>query len=282
MGRVEVSLPASSTAETALSPGIEILRSLLGIVRPTDPAAIHRARTATRRLRSNVRALEGVIETPDGLRADLAWVGESLGAVRDADVLAARLSDMVGAAPDVVGLGGRVVVAAVLEQRRTATERVRRDLSSVRFGNLIHELDLLAKEASSASGMVEAADVMRPRWRALRESVRALGTPSSDAELHQVRIETKRARYAAEIFQQVGGARCRRFLRRATTMQDVLGTQHDASRACAWLLDQEIDDPAVARSTGWLAAGAAADRDALREAWREPWRSLGRRKARFW
>jgi CHAD domain-containing protein len=280
--RLEVSLPAASAVEMALSPGMETLRSLLGTDTPTDPAAIHRARTATRRLRSNVRALEAVIETPDGLRADLAWVGESLGAVRDADVLADRLSDMVEAAPEVVGAGGLVVVAAVREQRRTASERVRRDLSGVRFGNLIHELDVLAKEASSASGMVEAADVMRPRWRALREAVRSLGTPSSDAELHQVRIATKRARYAAEIFQQVGGAPCRRFLRRATAMQDVLGAQHDASRACAWLLDQKIDDPAVARSTGWLAAGAAADRDALRDTWREPWRSLGRRKARFW
>jgi CHAD domain-containing protein len=130
--------------------------------------------------------------------------------------------------------------------------------------------------------MIEAATVMRPRWRALREAVRSLDTPAPDAQLHEVRIETKRARYAGEIFEEAGGKACRRFRRRATSMQDVLGAQHDASRACEWLLERDDEDAPVARSAGWLAAGAAVDRDALREAWWPAWRALGRRKARFW
>jgi hypothetical protein len=65
-------------------------------------------------------------------------------------------------------------------------------------------------------------------------------------------------------------------------MQDILGAQHDASRACEWLLGLGSDDPNVTRSAGWLAAGAASERDALRDAWWPAWRALGRPKARFW
>ncbi|MDP9184443.1 MAG: CHAD domain-containing protein, partial [Actinomycetota bacterium] len=97
-----------------------------------------------------------------------------------------------------------------------------------------------------------------------------------------VRIETKRLRYAAEVFQQVAGPAGRRFVRRATGVQDVLGAHHDAVRARQWLLEQEVTDASVARSIGWLAAEATADVQALREAWRPSWASLGRRKARFW
>lgn len=275
-------LPVPVAVEVGVSPWVDALRSLLGLDPPTDPDPIHRARTATRRLRSNLRALGSVIEASEELRTDLAWVGDSLGAVRDADVLGDRLAEMIAAAPDVVRSGGSGLLAGVAHQRRVAIESLRRDVASVRFGNLIHELDVLAKEASSSSGTVEGASVMRPRWRALRDAVRSLDTPASDAQLHQVRIETKRARYAAEIFEQVGGPACRRFRRGATAMQAVLGAQHDAARAGEWLLARDAEDPAMARATGWLAAGAAADREALREAWQPSWRSLGRRKARFW
>ena len=282
MGSPDVRLPAATAVEASLAPSIDALRSLIGRDTPTDPDAVHRARTATRRLRSNLRALGHLIAPPEALRTDLAWVGDSLGDVRDADVLAARLADMLDVVPETIGSGGGSLLATVGEQRQAADESLRHDVANVRFGNLIHELDLLAKGASSLEGTIDAASVMRPCWRSLRDAVRSLDAPASDAELHEVRIETKRARYAAEIFAQAGGDAGRRFRRRATAMQDILGVQHDASRACEWLLARGSEEPTVARSAGWLAAGAASDRDGLREAWRPAWQALGRRKARFW
>jgi len=278
----DVTLPVATAVDVALAPSIGALRLLLGLEAPTDPDAVHRARTATRRLRSNLRALGHVMAPPEAVRTDLAWVGDSLGDVRDADVLAARLAEMVERAPETIRSGGSALLATVAERRRVANENLRRDVASVRFGNLIHELDMLAKEGSSLDGTIAAATVMRPRWRGLREAVRSLDTPASDSQLHEVRIQTKRARYAAEIFAQDGGDACRRFRRRATAMQDILGAQHDASRACEWLLGLGSDDPNVTRSAGWLAAGAASERDALRDAWWPAWRALGRPKARFW
>jgi len=282
VGSSAITLPTATAVDVAITPSIDALRTLLGLSAPADPDLVHRARTAIRRLRSNLRTLGHVITTPEALRTDLGWVGDALGEVRDADVLADRLRHMVEAAPEAIRSSGSALLASVAEQRRGADDDLRRDVASVRFGNLIHELDLLTKEGSSLAGTVDAASVMRPRWRGIREAVRSLDAPPSDTQLHEVRIETKRARYAAEVFAEVAGGAGRRFQRRATKLQDVLGVQHDASRACEWLLGQETIDPSTARSVGWLAAGAASDRDALREAWWPAWQELGRRKARFW
>jgi CHAD domain-containing protein len=275
-------LPVPVAIETAVSRPLDHLRSLLGADAPTDVESIHRARTATRRLRSNLRVLAEVLATPDTLREDLSWLGDSLGIVRDGDVLRGRLAVRSASAPLTVARGARVLVASVDGYRRAAEERLRRDLASVRFGNLIRELDLLGKEGSATEGTIDASTVMRPRWRSLREAAAAAEVEASDARLHEVRIEAKRARYAAEMFEQAGGGRRLRFIRRVTAMQDILGAQHDAARASEWLIALDVGDVRTARAAGWLAADAAAERDALRGAWRPAWRDVGDRKARFW
>ena len=58
-----------------------------------DPEAIHQARVATRRLRSDLRTFRPVLDVrwSEPLRAELRWLGEELGHVRDADVLLDRL-----------------------------------------------------------------------------------------------------------------------------------------------------------------------------------------------
>jgi CHAD domain-containing protein len=268
--------------DTAVSRPLDPLRALLGTDASIDVESIHRARTSTRRLRSNLRALAGVVEASDALREDLAWLGDSLGILRDADVLRARLVARSSTAPLPVARGARVLIASADGYRRAAEERLRRDLGSVRFDNLIRALDLVAKEGSSAEGTIDASTVMRPRWRSLREAVAAAEGDASDARLHEVRIEAKRARYAAEMFEQAGGGRRRRFIRRVTSMQDVLGAQHDAARASEWFVALDVGDVRTARAAGWFAADAGAERDALRQAWQPVWRQIDGRKARFW
>jgi CHAD domain-containing protein len=278
----DVQVPGASIAEAALVPSIETLRSLLVLDAVTDPGTIHRARTATRRLRSNLRSIGVVLEAPREVRAELAWLGDALGDVRDTDVLSARLA----AAKDEVPEGFRGGLAALRDEvagRRAASdERLRADVASERFATLVHELELLVKEGATAADPLDARAVMRPRWRALRDAVDALGDPPTDADLHTVRIETKRLRYGAEIFRSVGGSRCRRCLRRSTRLQDALGDQHDAARAGDWLAGHALIDAEIAAAIGWLAARAATEREVGREAWRAPFHALARPKARFW
>jgi inorganic triphosphatase YgiF len=59
----------------------------------SDPEAIHKARVATRCLRSDLKTLEPLLD-PAGvgrIRDELAWVGGLLGSVRDTDVLIERV-----------------------------------------------------------------------------------------------------------------------------------------------------------------------------------------------
>jgi CHAD domain-containing protein len=277
-----VRVPGTGVADAALVPSIEILRSLLGLDAVTDSRAIHRARTATRRLRSNLRPIGAVLEVPREVRAELAWLGDALGDVRDADVVSVRLANAGALIPEGFRGGLAALRDEVTGRRAAAEEQLRADIAGVRFGDLLHELDLLVKEGGTTADALDARSVMRPRWRALREAVAALEDPPSDADLHTVRIETKRLRYAAEIFSSVGGSRCRRCLRRSTRLQDVLGAQHDAARAGDWLADHPLIDTEIAAAIGWLAAQAATEREVGREAWRAPLHALARPKARFW
>src|SRR5206468_1899371 len=70
----------------------------LGVFDGRDPEAIHQARVATRRLRSDLRTFEPLMDRDwtTRLRADLQWLGADLGDVRDLEVLRARLADHAG------------------------------------------------------------------------------------------------------------------------------------------------------------------------------------------
>jgi CHAD domain-containing protein len=280
-GRRTPPLPLPEAAELSFAPSVEALRALQR-ADASDPAAVHHARTSVRRLRSNVRLLNGHVEPLPSLRVELGWIGECLGTVRDIDVLAARVAAATDGLPEPLRLGATGTLGVLTEERGTADEHLRSAVASARFRELVDELDLLVKEATSASATLEAREVVKPRWRAMRAAVRDLDDPPSDDQLHDVRIEAKRARYAAELFGSVAGVRGNRFVRRATRLQDALGAQHDAARASAWFLSHGGEDTGLARTCGWLAAEAAGERDALREAWRPAWRSLRDPKARFW
>jgi CHAD domain-containing protein len=280
-GRHTKPLPVPEAIEGSFVPSVEALRTLQRVDGP-DAETVHRARTSVRRLRSNVRVLEGHVEVASSLRAELGWIGECLGTVRDLDVLTVRVAAAIDHLPEELRIGGGAVFATLGEERGSADEHLRAAVSSQRFGDVIDELDLLIKEASSSTGTLDASDVVRPTWRAMRDAVHGLDDPPSDDQLHDLRIETKRARYAAELFSSVAGARGARFVKRATALQDALGAQHDAVRACTWFLCHGGEDTGLARACGWFAAQAAAERDALRTTWRPAWKSLRDAKARFW
>ena len=81
------------------------------------PEDVHQARVATRRLRSDLRTFDGVLDPiwVSHVRSDLKWLGSALGDVRDTDVLAGQIEG----APDEIEL-------QLFDQRTKASERLRR------------------------------------------------------------------------------------------------------------------------------------------------------------
>ena len=119
-GRHTPPLPLPEATERSFAPSVEALRALQRTDAP-DPAAVHHARTSVRRLRSNVRLLNGHVEPLPSLRAELGWIGECLGTVRDIDVLATRVTAATDGLPD-AGSDGHLsdALAALPDKQRQA------------------------------------------------------------------------------------------------------------------------------------------------------------------
>ncbi len=260
-----------------------------------EPEAVHQSRVALRRLRSVLRVFRRVVDHPDlrSLDARLREVVGSLGPARDWDVFLG-------------GIGHHVATAFADDARIAALLRAaeaRRDLAydaAVAMVAapgwrllLIDALSVLLARPwrDAASGSPREALEMPARafgrmaldrhWARLRRAGAAFETLTAE-DLHELRLDGKRLRYAAEVFAPLfDGKRARRFLRRLARLQDGLGIANDV--AVARGLAQALAARSAGRSwavgvvEGWCEARVADHRgDAL-----EAWHRLGG-KDRFW
>jgi CHAD domain-containing protein len=269
---------------------VRLLQHDAGVRLGEDAEDVHQARVATRRLRSDLRTLGDVLEPSwaPPLRAELRWLGDMLGAVRDAEVLRDRLrSRLARIAPRDRPAAERLV--QILDGRRDEARRLLlASMSEPRYANLLDALT----EAARAPGILDelasapAATALRPAlavpWKDLEGAIDRVVEEASDESLHAARIRAKRVRYAAEAVAPVFGKGARRFARAANALQDVLGEHQDAVLAAAWLREAAEATPAAAFVAGELAAPEAEAVRAARAAWPKAWKTLSRKRLRFW
>jgi CHAD domain-containing protein len=261
-----------------------------------DPEAVHQARVGIRRLRSTLRTFQPVLDRQwsDALRAELAWIAELLGKVRDQDVLLERLRHDLAALPragDDQAAGERLLRG--LEQRRDRDRAVLLEaMDSPRYLALRERVaQALAAPAllpaAAGSALEVGPALVARRWRRLRGEVAAAGSEPSDEQLHRIRIEAKRCRYAAEAVGPVAGEPAKAFARAVAALQEVLGEQHDAVVAQTWLREAvSSPGPRVRRAeafvAGQLVAAEHARAAAARAAWREVWDQAAAKRLRRW
>lgn len=254
-----------------------------------DADAVHAARVATRRLRSDLRTFLPLLERSFAcdLRDELKWLGSELGAVRDADVLVQRLRRGEPELPATYRPSVRKVVHRFAAECATARERLRDVLKDRRYCDLLVRLVAAAKDPRlSVAADSPARDVlpglMRDPWRRLCEAVQAVDNGDrSAARLHQVRIRAKRCRYAAEAEVPVIGSDARKFAKRVERLQRVLGEFHDANVA-EQRLRGVAGDADEMFAAGSLAALQALDAAASRKTWRKAWRKADKKRLRAW
>jgi CHAD domain-containing protein len=252
----------------------------------SDAEGVHQARVATRRLRSDLRTFDAVLDASwtESLRDELGWLGDLLGAVRDDDVLLERLDGRIAELPAADGDDGKQLLDALSERREHSRAELLEAMRSPRYLALLDRLvdascnPVLARDADVDD--LELADFARRPWRKLRKAVRALEDDPGDHELHRVRIRAKRARYAAEAVAPVFGKRAKEFARAMADVQDVLGEHQDAVVAGEWLR-------AHAAGAGAFVAGelVATEREAARAArdeWPRVWARGRRKRLRRW
>jgi CHAD domain-containing protein len=260
---------------------------------PTD--AVHQARVATRRLRSDLKTFGSVLDPVwlDHTRAELAWMGEVLGNVRDADVLAVHLAaddDRVSSDDG----GRRELLSRLDDQRRRALADLAQALAGDRYLDLLDRLQAavatppVAEALSGGQRSDERARRVLPelvgrQWRVLRRRQRRPGRHPSDTELHRIRIAAKQVRYAAELATPVMGRDARRLARAAEELQTVLGEHHDAVAAEQWLSHiAQTTTQAGSYVAGRLAADQYQRQRRLRRQWRSVWDELDTKDMRRW
>ncbi|MCP9485140.1 MAG: CYTH and CHAD domain-containing protein [Gaiellaceae bacterium MAG52_C11] len=234
----------------------------------TDPEDLHQFRVATRRLRAFLRAGRELLD-PDWaspLREELRWLGGALGPVRDLDVLIERLSaevDQLGPERE----AGRPLVGLLQRRRRSARTRLRAALESERYFDL---LDLLERPAPTVAEGVTLEQIETAEHRKLRKAIGALTDESVDAELHEARIKTKRARYAAEL--AADGA----YVKAAKVLQDVLGEHQDAVVGAGRLRELAARSPDASLAVGRLLERELRRAAECRAEWPRAWKKLSR------
>jgi inorganic triphosphatase YgiF len=159
---------------------------------------VHKTRVAVRRLRSTLRIFGDVLkpEQSSALDAELRWYASLLGAVRDCDILAARLKEQIAQLPAQYTLGP---VSADVEEtltldRRTAAAALSEGMASDRYLQLLGSLRIwrTSPPLTEAADAKAAAAMIYVR-KAKRRANKRLKQANGDAEkLHRARKAMKR------------------------------------------------------------------------------------------
>jgi CHAD domain-containing protein len=287
--------PPARVGSEALARIVAILRDQIDAIRShqagarrgTDPEDVHDMRTAARRLRAVLRAARAGFDRAwvEALRSELEWLGATLGAVRDLDVLREHLRDELAALEDSTELSASLQLSECLDVKHSrARAKLLAALDSPRYRELLSRLDEAVRQPRVVTADLSLPRIAARQFKKLRKAVKDLPAEPTDEELHAVRIKVKRARYAAELAAEEIGRSAARFVDKAKKVQDILGEHQDAVmaesriRAC---LRRIPSRPATGFGDRLIKRQRARRQKARRAFWKR-WPGLKRRGRKAW
>lgn len=227
--------------QTYLAEQCTVLIDAEPALRAREPV-IHATRVAARRLRSTLRTYDDLVDVARAgrLSDELVWFAGLLGAVRDLEVLEARLlADLAELPPElVVGAVAAQLETELTTRRKVAWDAVLAALDEDRYRHLLADLrrwrdhapltpDAAAPAGAAKAYVKRAAKALDKRLdRAIEAQL--TGDPEADHLLHAARKAGKRARYAAELAAPVLGKKADKIIAGRKALQDVLGDHQDS------------------------------------------------------
>ncbi|MFF5101018.1 CHAD domain-containing protein [Streptomyces sp. NPDC000134] len=246
-------------------------------VRRDAADSVHSMRVATRRLRSTLQSFRSVLDrsVTDPIGAELKWLAGVLGADRDREVLAGRLTAALDEVPDDLVHGPP---AARLRQwsgaeHGSARARLLAVLDSHRYLALLDRLDALLTDpplreaAAKKPGKVLTEAVRKDFHKVSALMARALETEpgtARDVALHEARKKAKRTRYAAEAAGPALGKPAKFLVKTMKSLQQQLGEHQDSVMARATL--RELSAVAHAAGEDTFTYGLLHEREQRRAA----------------
>jgi CHAD domain-containing protein len=293
--RIKPSDPVVRAVVASLERGLSRIQSIEDDARRGDVEGIHRLRTTTRRLRSELRAFRALIETAwiGPLEGEMKWLAGLLGDVRDLDVLMDRFRK----AAEEEGLSTEALAplfSELMARHAHASRDLRAALQSDRYRDLLAALqDAIDRPSLNAGACTPCRTALPPlaaaAWRRLKKCGRGLRIDDPDEAFHEVRKRAKRARYTAEmVAPALSGAAAKgahRFIRGATRVQDVLGEHQDAVVAgheLAGLVARYPHGPEFEEAARRVLDGQHEAARGAREAFFDAWGKLDRKRSRRW
>jgi CHAD domain-containing protein len=198
-----------------------------------EPESLHQMRVATRQLRAVLRAARPLLvpEWADSLRDELRWLGQLLGPARDLDVQLAYFREE-SAVLDARDRRPLIPFIAHLEAQRNDVQAVLlNELKSERYLDLIRRLQQAAQDPTVVESTLTLRDLAKQEFTKLQKTIRQAGHAPNNATIHETRVKTKQARYAAELAEPTVGKPATRFISKARIVQDALGMHQDAIQA---------------------------------------------------
>lgn len=248
------------------------------ILQVNDPEGVHQMRVALRRLRSAFSLYRELLPLDPALLAELRWLADMLGAVRDLDVfLLETLPPLLKQFPLHPGL--QQLHEHACAAQLTDSHKLHEALQSQRYQRLLLQLGSLIASGSKIStaslpGLLDFAQSrLQRRLKALKQEGDELQQMSPE-QRHATRIAGKKLRYTAEFFASLYPAQeTRPFLRQLAKLQDILGTLNDmnVARGICERLAGDRPDPALVEALsvidGWNASQATFQLQQLQGAW---------------
>jgi len=259
-----------------------------------DDEDVHQARVATRRLRSDLATFRLLLDEDwvAQIRIELGWVAGELGAVRDADVLLARLCRQSEGLGKADAAAASSLLRSLGAERDKARTRAVEAMQTARYAALLDQLVAASRtppltEAAGRQAAETVPGLVVRAWRHLAQAVEQVGENAPDELLHEVRKKAKRCRYACEAVVAVAGKDAVRLGAAVAGIQEVLGELQDSAVAELWLRSRAVGLTGAgaasrAFSAGLLTGIQHGTAQEARQGWRDAWDKASSKKLRAW
>jgi len=240
--------PAMSAGRAFTLIGRSCLRHLVANVPATenrDAEALHQMRVALRRLRAAISLFSDVVSDDriEAIKTELRWLAREFGPARDLDTLVIEVLKPLRK-QHAKELGLASISKMFGRQRLKAYRRAQEAVQSTRFRKIVLDTaewieagpwsmseDPLRRARREMPVEFHAAAQLTQRRKKIRRRGAHIGDLSA-VQLHRLRIQAKKTRYAVEFFSSLyqgkkAGKRCKKVISSLMALQDSLGRFND-------------------------------------------------------